>query len=68
MDRYQFIVNIGLYFVCGMGGFMNYFIDFKQFRQEYQELIGQGKTYEETMEILTELYGKKKDGEDEDEI
>ena len=47
---------------------MNYFIDFKQFRQEYQELIGQGKTYEETMEILTELYGKKKDGEDDDEI
>jgi len=36
--------------------------------QEYQELIGQGKTYEETMEILTELYGKKKDGEDDDEI
>ena len=35
--------------------------------QEYQELIGQGKTYEETMEILTELYGKKKDGEADDE-
>ena len=34
--------------------------------QEYQELIGQGKTYEETMEILTELYGKKKDGEDDE--
>ena len=45
---------------------MNYFIDFKQFRQEYQELISKGKTYEEAMEILTELYGKK-DGEDDEE-
>jgi len=43
-----------------------YFIDFKQFKQEYQELISKGKTYEEAMEILTELYGKK-DGEDDDE-
>ena len=41
---------------------MNYFIDFKQFKQEYQELIRQGKTYEQAMEILTELYGSK-DGE-----
>ena len=47
---------------------MKYYIDFKQFKQEYQELISKGKTYEEAMEILTELYGKKKDGEDEDEI
>jgi len=46
---------------------MMYFIDFKQFKKEYQELIRQGKTYEEAMEILTELYGKK-DGEDDDEI
>ena len=45
---------------------MMYFIDFKQFRQEYQELISKGKTYEEAMEILTELYGKK-DGEDDDD-
>jgi len=44
-----------------------YYVDFKQFRQEYQELIRQGKTYEQAMEILTELYGKK-DGEDDDEI
>ena len=34
--------------------------------QEYQELIRQGKTYEQAMEILTELYGKKKDGEDDE--
>jgi len=34
--------------------------------QEYQELIGQGKTYEQAMEILTELYGSK-DGEADDE-
>ena len=45
---------------------MKYYIDFKQFKQEYQELIRQGKTYEEAMEILTELYGKKKDGEDDE--
>ena len=45
---------------------MKYYIDFKQFKQEYQELIRQGKTYEETIEILTEKYGKK-DGEDDDE-
>jgi len=45
---------------------MKYYIDFKQFKKEYQELIGQGKTYEEAMEILSELYGKK-DGEDDDD-
>ena len=43
-----------------------YYVDFKQFRQEYQELISKGKTYEEAMDILSELYGKK-DGEDDDD-
>jgi len=51
------VISLSSILVCilCMGGFMNYFIDFKQFRQEYQELIGQGKTYEQAMEILTEL-------------
>ena len=44
---------------------MKYYIDFKQFKQEYQDLISKGKTYEEAMEILSEIYGSK-DGEDDE--
>jgi len=45
---------------------MKHWIDFKIFLKEYQELIDRGKTFEDAIEILTELYGKK-DGEADDD-